>query len=230
MEPKQKLNNIQIHNVAQFNALKEEDYDPDNTSFIIYFTDDKYEKLVFHEWIKNLVIEKYKYELDNLPTNLKKLLVFSSLYNVVNLDCLPINLKELSLMEQFISGLNFNLDYLPENLEYLHILGRMKKCNLSNLPNNLDTLKLFLYDTEVNLESLPRNLKTLELDSEYKSPLTNLPDKLEKLSLSSDYEATFTDLPNSLREVVIRNDGSYSEKIKNDVISLLGDGVVFSYE
>ncbi len=232
MESNQGIKEVFINNTTKFYALNEEDYDLDNTSFCICFKDDgRYNKLVFPEWIKNLVIERYKHELDNLPNNLKYLRVHSKLNKkITKLDHLPINLEKLSLMEDMMGESNFNLDYLPENLKYLHIMGEMVECKLDNLPNNLQHLKLFLYDTDVRLESLPQNLKTLELSMKYKYTFTNLPNKLEKLILDSDYAATFTDLPGSLREVVLRNNGSFSEEIKNDVKSLLGDGVMFSYE
>ncbi len=206
--------NIVIKNIEEYYELEKRELDYENTTIDICLSDDNHDKITFYPWIKNLYIQNYKYELDNLPDNLYKLVVDDN--TNLSLNNLPLNLKQL-----FLYNCNCKIDNLPENLEYLHISGYEYNHSMDNLPNNLQSLVLYIAILNSKLDYLPPNLKYLKLARGYDYTLDNLPDKLEKLEISIYYNKMFNKLPKSLKEIVISK-SSYDDNWNtqnNNIIS-----------
>ncbi len=109
----------------------------DNRTVVLSFEEnDNYDKLTFPDWIKDLHIIKYLYDLDNLPNNLESL-TFSFYQYPKNLDNLPIGLKYLHLPSDY----NLEINFLPTTLEVLS-LPTYYNHNLQNLPHNLKRITM----------------------------------------------------------------------------------------
>ena len=182
--------------------------------------------------ILNLSQSKFFFEkLNNLPQNLKKLLLPITYCH--RLDNLPINLECILIRNSMC-----DLSYLPENVKIL-IMDFNEHCsyiNLDNLPIGLE--KLIINDTLFNgitLSNLPKKLKTLHLPkmmlknlmdknihtlshTGFNEPILNLPPNLEELKINLEYEfleetlKLNTDSPIKIKKLIIGNDSSLDTK------------------
>lgn len=177
-----------IETVKDFLKLTEDD-----TSISIFMREDEYDKFEFPEWINDIEIRKYKYELDNLTNKIKKLKLHEYEYN---LDNLPNSLIELELM-----GYDNKLDNWP-------VLQKTDGKFLKNF-RPLSLKKLHINNSEFihSLDYLNEGLEELKIETitPYKNSLNNLPSTLVRFELFCffDYNYTFSNLPNSLEEIVL---------------------------
>jgi hypothetical protein len=142
-------------------------------------------------YIPNLLITReyslsnYSYNLNNLPSELKKL-------KIVNI--------------------NLPMDNLPTNLYFLEINGEYNN-NLDNLPSSLKILILEKYIK--NLDDLPSSLESLSILCDYSLPIKNLPiglknfvfkdDSNSNLNLPSNIQNVwFDDSNNKLRRKLLK--------------------------
>ena len=154
------------------------------------FIDDKYNKLIFTNYLKFYAsIEKYysdqndtifdyfKYKMlytysifnkpiDNLPQHII-LIIFGYSFNHP-VDNLPNKLIHL----EFGNWFNHSVDNLPNSLIYLEF-GHWFNHSVNNLPNSLTCLK-FKYNYIHPIDNLPNSLVLLEIGNNYGNSLKNL--------------------------------------------------------
>ena len=187
---------VVIRNEKDFYELTE--HELGNRRVLLAFDNDEYNKLIFFEFIKTLDIVNYKYELDNLPSNLESL-IFSSFrkYNKP-LDSLPFNLKYLLMPTNY--ELEFN--FLPMNLEELILpCGYNNKHNIENLPKRLKRITID-YDKNI-LESI--------LEFKY----------LEKITLCHDDSRDNTDIIQEIRNILGENVKNEIKNIRDGIIEII---------
>jgi hypothetical protein len=157
--------------------------------------------------IKLIVIncdKPYIHPLHNLPNNLEHL-IFNTPYNQL-LDYLPYGLKTLEINDYC----NVELNNLPSSLKKLSISGRYNKPFI-NLPEDLEILILSEF-YRVKLPILPSKLKELYIGADYYLPLVNLPDSIEILTITGS-PAYIDKLPSNLKKLHIGFDAYVNVKL-----------------
>ena len=167
--------------------------------------DDFNRRIIFPRCLKSLIIqENFKQELNNLPNSVERIIFYPDLEGN-NLDNLPTNLKEIQIYSEDLNS----IDFLPTSLEYLYI--KFVSFPLINLPSGLN--KLIIGGLEFSVRKkyeylnpcyLPESIEYLALGfyirksfvfgtsiesfGKIKIEITKLPRNLKKLYISSEYE------------------------------------------
>lgn len=159
--------------------------------------------------IKSIIVRGCNIQsLDYLPISLETLKIDSSNLNVFkfNLDNLPVNLKNLFLRINKFQG---SLDNLPDSIENLFIdfllfnqPTRLPTDTLKNItiPKNLISLTINIgNEFEINLENLSETLEYLEIqcNPKYLEDLT-FPKNLKYLAINNHVELNYDKLPKTL--------------------------------
>lgn len=146
---------------------------------------------------------KFNENIDDLPNNLEKLIIFPWCKFNKPLNNLPTKLKILCIPEKF----NNQLNNLPNNLEYLEIATQNKNFNylLDKLPKSLQTLKINR-GFSMHLNNLPHNLKTLHLadNGKFNLPIDTLPN-LTDLVINGNFNQPINFLPYTLHTLIIES-------------------------
>ena len=147
-----------------------------------------------------------------LPKNLKKIKFIHSDFNF-ELKYLPDDLEKIVL--DYYCEYNNPLNYLPKGLKKLKIIDGYKFNHpLDLLPNGLEHLELTVCKNYThNLDNLPINLKKLKLYDNFCQPIDFLPFNLQSLTIeiSTYYAYSFDNLPTNLKKLkIIHTIGSAS--------------------
>jgi len=155
-----------------------------------------------------LIIDKlYTPKLDNLPNNIKLLIICSNPFYIHHLDNLPVSLEHLLINVSY----NKPLDNLPNGLKTLDLIG-FYNLELDNLPSSLKKLVVGGRYNQPFL-NLPIDLEELMLSEYYQVELINLPPKLKILHIGSDYNLPLTNLPDSIEILSIEGCPAYIDKL-----------------
>ncbi len=193
--------------------------------------------------IENLKISNYKYSLDNLPDNIKSLILINYYHPFDNLplnletfeiggeagvynqsfDNLPSNLKNLTIVTSNIKDdYNLNLyDNLPDNLKALTISNPPYGYSFANLPKKLEYFNICLYGSDIGLKDYPENLKKFQIvldEYEYKD-IEELPNNLTRLTLTIPINKM------NLEEII--NEINSCLKIVNNKLNKLKELVIY---
>jgi hypothetical protein len=124
----------------------------------------------------NLLNFGYEFNLpiDNLPTELKKLILGVKFNQKV--DNLPLGLE----MIIFAGIFSQPIDMLPHSIKYIYLSGRFNQ-NIDNLP--LGLVKIFLtgYNFSYPIDSLPDSVEIIKLNPIYKTEIKKLPTQLKTI-------------------------------------------------
>lgn len=174
----------------------------------ICFVENYNEKIIWlHEIVEIIRFEvDYEYPLDNLPSQLIKLVFLFGCNQTV--DNLPSNIKIIYF------GMNFNqsLDMLPESLEEIYLLSCFN-CPIDNLPRGLKILTLSNAFAQ-SISNLPKGLIELSLGDSFTGNLTNLPQSLERIKIGNGFTNKITQLPPKLNQIIIPSKYKYMDEFK----------------
>lgn len=156
---------------------------------------------------KKLVLNSYNFFQKinyKIPNDIEEI----TLYNVNDLNYLPINLKIINIKSYY----NINIiKLLPKKLTKI-IFDKSVNYNIKiepgDLPKTLEVLELpFNFNKIIDKNNLPNNLKSLKLSYSYTKPIQNLPDSIEYLHLQGD--SKILNLPVNLKQIILNSEYKY---------------------
>lgn len=148
------------------------------------------------------------YNIHNIPISTKKLEIHHH-YISKRIDKFPTYLTNFALHSDF----NYELDDLPQTVEYLIITGNSR---ISQNYSYLKNLKfLSISGNHMEITGLPDSLLHLNYYVHSPYPLNKLPSKLKILNLSGSYIHKFHKLPEELKKLTI-----YTNSKHHGIISL----------
>ncbi len=149
----------------------------------------------------NLNIPHFEEHLQEIPKNLshhKNLHIYhNSTQILVNSDFFQYGILILH------KDNHNKIDYLPNNIEFIHILGIDRyNFELDSLPNKLMNLRLVGKINKL-LDYLPFNLNKLEIIGDINVEINNLPMDLQELRIQNRYDKNLDNLPNGLKKLCL---------------------------
>ena len=214
--------NILVNNFCDniskyYKILESYNYD----SLVYLNTIEKYDGIITDDNLKliskhNVLIigTNYNVKLDNLPNNVKLIVINCERQYIHQLNNLPINLEHLI----FNTTYNQLLDYLPYGLKTLE-LNEMCYVELHNLPSSLKKLSIGCKYNKLFI-NLPQDLEVLILSEFYRVKLPILPSKLKELYIGVDYYLPLVNLPYSIEILTIAGSPAYIDKLPSNLKKL----------
>lgn len=204
------INLITIHQIYNVTLL---------TISIVY---DENENINKFKKFENYIVEKYNMiRIENvdeinfnvnydtnifLPEKINKLQFLNYKNNIINLNNLPKQLKELELNKARNNDfITYNITNLPNQLEKLVLSGNVK-FNLDFLPENLKKIQIYYYESYgvTCYKNILKDIYTLE-------ELHNLPTGLEEININDNIYYGVDELINLYNNINDR--GKYYYKI-----------------
>lgn len=149
-------------------------------------------------------------KISNIPENLEYLYI--NCYNHQKITELPKSLKTLKI----INIHSFECEFLPENLEVLHVECNIKKMDY---PNSLKKICFGRWSAKVNFDTLPEKITDLDVLDCGSLPM-NLPESLINLKISQ-CSCKIHHLPNSLKHFEIHKYKHNLPPLPNNLVSLV---------
>jgi hypothetical protein len=173
-----------------YRYFKDELYNMDKTSYIIWSSDNSCDMLLENSIISHEL-------LTNLPLTIKYI-KFNDKYDY------SIDVLMEKNITHIIFGYEFNnsVDNLPWKIEYLYFGYKFNQL-LENLPGCMRKL-IFPQNSQFNnqLDCLPNSIEYLFLPIYYSKQIDNLPNSIFYLELNYQYPHTLNNLPKSLNKFI----------------------------